>query len=104
VHSVENECHCLKLIKAFGLLAANFAMAQFGDKKSLFVERFVRRWTSDVRLPQDCYRFGARSARVYDPKLIRARSDTVQGISGAELQAVTQPSLVAQRRARRCQK
>ncbi|PHQ80720.1 MAG: hypothetical protein COB65_10935 [Thalassobium sp.] len=40
----------------------------------------------------------------YDPKLIRARLDAVQGISAAEREATSQPSLVAQRRARRAQK
>ncbi len=40
----------------------------------------------------------------YDPKLIRARLDAVQGISAAERDAASQPSLVAQRRARRAQK
>lgn len=56
--SVENEYVCLKLMKGFGLRAANVEMAQFGDKKALVVERFDRRWTSDgrlIRLPQeDC--------------------------------------------------
>jgi hypothetical protein len=40
----------------------------------------------------------------YDPKLIRARLDAVQGISAAEREATSQPSLVAQRRAHRAQK
>lgn len=40
----------------------------------------------------------------YDPKLIRARLDAVQGISAAEREAATQPSLVTQRRARHAQK
>ena len=56
--SVENEYLCLKLMEAFGLRVANVEMAQFGDKKTLVVERFDRRWTSDgrlIRLPQeDC--------------------------------------------------
>lgn len=40
----------------------------------------------------------------YDPKLIRARLDAVQGISAAEREVATHPSLVAQRRARHAQK
>lgn len=40
----------------------------------------------------------------YDPKLIRARLDAVQGISATEREAATQSSLVAQRRARHAQK
>jgi hypothetical protein len=39
----------------------------------------------------------------YDPKLIRARLDAVQGISAVEREAATQPSLVSQRRTRRAQ-
>ena len=39
----------------------------------------------------------------YDPKLVRARLDAVQGMTGAMRDAVSNPSLVAQRRARRAQ-
>lgn len=40
----------------------------------------------------------------YDPKLVRARLDAVQGMTEAVRDAVSKPSLVAQRRARRAQK
>lgn len=43
------------------------------------------------------------TARLEDT-VIRARLDAVQGISAAEREATSQPSLVAQRRARRAQK
>lgn len=56
--SVENEHLCMRLTTAFGLPTARTAMANFGDRRVLVVERFDRRWTSDqrlLRLPQeDC--------------------------------------------------
>lgn len=56
--SVENEYLCLKLVAALGLPVTNAAMAQFGGRKALVVERFDRLWTRDgrlLRLPQeDC--------------------------------------------------
>ena len=39
----------------------------------------------------------------YDPKLVRVRLDAAQGISEAGREVAAQPSLVAQRRARRAQ-
>lgn len=39
----------------------------------------------------------------YDPKLVRARLDAVQGLTEMVRDAVSKPSLVAQRRARRAQ-
>lgn len=54
--SVENEYFCLKLLKAFGLPAANAEIADFGARRTLVVERFDRRWTKDnrlLRLPQE---------------------------------------------------
>ncbi len=57
-NSVENEYFCLKLISALGVPAATAEMADFGGRRTLVVERFDRRWTSDgrlLRLPQeDC--------------------------------------------------
>jgi serine/threonine-protein kinase HipA len=55
-NSVENEFYCLKLVKALGLPSAEVAMAIFGDKRVLVVERFDRHWTQDgrlLRLPQE---------------------------------------------------
>jgi len=40
----------------------------------------------------------------YDPKLVRTRLDAAQGISEVGREVALQPSLVAQRRARRAQK
>jgi serine/threonine-protein kinase HipA len=57
-NSVENEYFCLKLLAALGLPAANVEIADFGERRTLIVERFDRRWTNDkrlLRLPQeDC--------------------------------------------------
>ena len=57
-NSVENEYLCLKLLQAFGVPAAEAEMADFGNRRTLIVERFDRRWTRDgrlIRLPQeDC--------------------------------------------------
>lgn len=56
--SIENEYLCLKLAKAIGLPSAEVAIATFGDKRALVVERFDRLWARDgrlLRLPQeDC--------------------------------------------------
>lgn len=57
-NSVENEYLCLKLLEACGVPAAKAEMADFGDRRTLIVERFDRLWTRDgrlLRLPQeDC--------------------------------------------------
>jgi len=57
-NSVENEYLCLKLLEAFDVPVANVEIADFGDRRTLVVERFDRRWTRDrrlLRLPQeDC--------------------------------------------------
>ncbi|WP_213741473.1 type II toxin-antitoxin system HipA family toxin [Bradyrhizobium sp. dw_411] len=57
-NSVENEYLCLKLLSALGVPTANAGIDDFGSLRTLIVERFDRRWTSDgrlLRLPQeDC--------------------------------------------------
>ncbi|PRD45350.1 toxin HipA [Phyllobacterium phragmitis] len=57
-NSVENEYLCLKLLEAFGVPVATVEIADFGERRTLIVERFDRRWTKDerlIRLPQeDC--------------------------------------------------
>jgi serine/threonine-protein kinase HipA len=69
-NSVENEYFCLKLIAALGIPAAVAEMAEFGGRRTLIVERFDRRWTSDkrlLRLPQEdcCQALSIPSARKY---------------------------------------
>lgn len=54
--SVENEYLCLKLVDALGVPAARAEMADFGNRRTLIVERFDRRWAGDgrlLRLPQE---------------------------------------------------
>lgn len=55
-NSVENEYLCLKLLEAFGVSAAQVEIADFGERRTLIVERFDRLWTKDgrlLRLPQE---------------------------------------------------
>ena len=55
-HSVENEYLCLKLLPAFGLSTPSVEIADFGERRTLIVERFDRSWTRDgrlLRLPQE---------------------------------------------------
>lgn len=55
-NSVENEYLCLKLLEAWGVPAANVEIADFGERRTLIVERFDRLWTKDgrlLRLPQE---------------------------------------------------
>lgn len=48
-NSVENEYLCLKLLEALGVPAANAEIADFGERRTLIVERFDRLWTKDGR-------------------------------------------------------
>lgn len=55
-NSVENEYLCLKLLQAFGVPAAKAKIADFGERRTLIVERFDRLWARDgrlLRLPQE---------------------------------------------------
>lgn len=53
-NSVENEYLCLKLLEAFGVPAAKVEIADFGERRTLIVERFDRLWTREGRLlPQE---------------------------------------------------
>lgn len=55
--SVDNEWLCLRLLKAYGLDAADATIASFGKQRVLVVERFDRRIAPDgrwlMRLPQE---------------------------------------------------
>ena len=53
--SVDNEWLCLKLLKAYGLPAADATIATFGKQRVLVVERFDRRISRGriLRLPQE---------------------------------------------------
>jgi serine/threonine-protein kinase HipA len=55
-NSVENEYLCLKLLAALGVPSATAEIADFGDRRTLVVERFDRLWTKDgglLRRPQE---------------------------------------------------
>ncbi|HEY7316588.1 MAG TPA: type II toxin-antitoxin system HipA family toxin [Candidatus Binatia bacterium] len=70
-HSVENEYLCMKLAQAFGLPAANVAIADFKGTRVLIVERFDRLWTKDgrlLRLPQEdcCQALSVPPTRKYE--------------------------------------
>ncbi|WP_201841397.1 type II toxin-antitoxin system HipA family toxin [Microvirga zambiensis] len=55
-NSVENEYLCLKLLDAWGIATPAVEIADFGERRTLIVERFDRRWTKDgrlLRLPQE---------------------------------------------------
>jgi serine/threonine-protein kinase HipA len=70
-HSVENEYLCIKLAQAFGLPAANVAIADFKDSRVLVIERFDRLWTKDgrlLRLPQEdcCQALSVPPTRKYE--------------------------------------
>jgi serine/threonine-protein kinase HipA len=55
--SVENEWLCSQILKAYGVATAHCWMDQFGDQKTLVVERFDRRMATNglwiIRLPQE---------------------------------------------------
>jgi serine/threonine-protein kinase HipA len=70
-HSVENEYLCMKLAQAFGLPAANVAIADFKGTPVLVVERFDRLWAKDgrlLRLPQEdcCQALSVPPTRKYE--------------------------------------
>ncbi len=70
--SSENEWLCLRVLKAYGLPAANAELARFGEQGVLVVERFDRKWSSDgswlMRLPQEdlCQSLGVAPALKYE--------------------------------------
>src|SRR5690554_248428 len=71
-HSVENEWLCMRLLVAFGMPAAEAALAQFDGQRVLAVTRFDRRLSTDgrwwLRLPQEdmCQAFGLPPSRRYE--------------------------------------
>jgi serine/threonine-protein kinase HipA len=87
--SVENEHFCMTLAKALGLPVAETAMATFGRKKALVVERFDRRWTKDdrlLRLPQEdcCQAMGVPPTRKYENQGGPGIADLVGLFTGAD--------------------
>jgi serine/threonine-protein kinase HipA len=70
--SVENEWLCSRIVRAYGLDVANCRIETFGEFKTLVVERFDRRLSSDakwyIRLPQEdfCQATGTPSGLKYE--------------------------------------
>jgi serine/threonine-protein kinase HipA len=70
--SVENEWLCLRIAKAFGLPVPAAVIREFEGQRTLIVERFDRRWSSDgswiMRLPQEdaCQALGVPPSRKYE--------------------------------------
>lgn len=70
--SVDNEWLCLRLLKAYGLNAADASIATFGGQRVLVVERFDRRVAPNgqwlMRLPQEdfCQVEGCSPLRKYE--------------------------------------
>ena len=88
-NSVENEYFCLKLLSAFGVLAANAEIADFGGHRTLIVERFDRRWTSDnrlLRLPQEdcCQALSIPPTRKYQSDGGPGMKDILQLLKGSD--------------------
>ncbi|MBS3651915.1 type II toxin-antitoxin system HipA family toxin [Pseudaminobacter sp. 19-2017] len=87
--SVENEYFCLKLLAAFGVPAAHTEIAHFGDRRTLIVERFDRRWTSDgrlLRLPQEdiCQALSVPPTRKYQSDGGPGMRDIIQLLKGSD--------------------
>lgn len=70
--SVENEWLCAQIVRACGLPVANCSIGTFEDQKTLVVERFDRRLSSDsthwLRLPQEdaCQALGVPPSLKYE--------------------------------------
>lgn len=69
--SVENEHLCSRVLAGLGLPVATSRVLDFGDQRTLVVERFDRQWTSDGRLlrwPQEdlCQALAVPPARKYE--------------------------------------
>lgn len=88
-NSVENEYLCLKLLAALGVPTAHTEIADFGDRRTLIVERFDRRWTSDgrlLRLPQEdiCQALSIPPTRKYQSDGGPGMRDIIQLLKGSD--------------------
>lgn len=88
-NSVENEYLCLKLLAALGVPAAHAEIADFGDRRTLIVERFDRRWTSDgrlLRLPQEdmCQALSVPPTRKYQSDGGPGMRDIIELLKGSD--------------------
>jgi serine/threonine-protein kinase HipA len=88
-NSVENEYLCLKLLAALGVPTAQTEIADFGNRRTLIVERFDRRWTSDgrlLRLPQEdiCQALSVPPTRKYQSDGGPGMRDIIQLLKGSD--------------------
>lgn len=88
-NSVENEYLCLKLLAALGVPTAGTEIADFGNRRTLIVERFDRRWTSDgrlLRLPQEdiCQALSVPPTRKYQSEGGPGMRDIIQLLKGSD--------------------
>jgi serine/threonine-protein kinase HipA len=88
-NSVENEFLCLKLLEGLGVPVAEAEMADFGDRRTLVVERFDRRWTKDgrlLRLPQEdcCQALSVPPTRKYQSDGGPGMRDILQLLKGSD--------------------
>lgn len=88
-NSVENEFLCLKLLEGLGVPVTQAEMADFGDGRTLIVERFDRRWTKDgrlLRLPQEdcCQALSVPPTRKYQSDGGPGMRDILQLLRGSD--------------------
>ena len=88
-NSVENEYLCLKLLAALGVPAAHTEIAEFGGRRTLVIERFDRRWTTDgrlLRLPQEdiCQALSVPPTRKYQSEGGPGMRDIIQLLKGSD--------------------
>ncbi|TPM24203.1 type II toxin-antitoxin system HipA family toxin [Mesorhizobium sp. B2-3-5] len=87
--SVENEYLCLKLIEAFGVPAAKTEIADFGERRTLIVERFDRLWARDgrlLRLPQEdmCQALSVPPTRKYQSEGGPGMREIIELLKGSD--------------------
>ncbi|RWA78316.1 type II toxin-antitoxin system HipA family toxin [Mesorhizobium sp.] len=88
-NSVENEFLCLKLLGAFGVPAAKTEIADFGERRTLIVERFDRLWARDgrlLRLPQEdmCQALSVPPTRKYQSEGGPAMREIIELLKGSD--------------------
>ncbi|RWD34912.1 MAG: type II toxin-antitoxin system HipA family toxin, partial [Mesorhizobium sp.] len=88
-NSVENEYLCLKLLEGMGVPVASVEIADFGERRTLVVERFDRLWTRDGRLlrqPQEdcCQALSVPPTRKYQSEGGPGMRDIINLLKGSD--------------------
>ncbi|WP_273772515.1 type II toxin-antitoxin system HipA family toxin [Brucella intermedia] len=88
-NSVENEHFCSKLMAALGVPTAQTEIADFGEKRTLIVERFDRLWTKDgrlLRVPQEdiCQALSVPPSRKYQSDGGPGMRDIIELLKGSD--------------------